>query len=240
MPDPLLFPDRPTLKQMREFRFPASADAVRAYILGGPDRDSLTLEKRHGPALFMGQLRLKTSARFSYLGTLLVHVSYKKRISKRWFKRQVAPPRLYPAPVILTVEQSAPEEAVVRLYADEDPERWALFGGDPMLHITVGMRIVIDWWDALTRGWPAHNEQQAKRKRTYGPRIATLDLCEKALRAWLDDDKPLPLAAQLAGVDDQTVLRYLPLLVKRLPPARQQEYIRAIQERGKGKYLDTD
>lgn len=77
--------------------------------------------------------------------------------------------------------------------------------------------------------------ERKKRHRGISPDV--IEDCKTAMKYWLDDAKPLAEAAQLAGRDDETVLKRIPEVLQTVDAQTREKWIILIQAQGKAKYL---
>jgi hypothetical protein len=70
---------------------------------------------------------------------------------------------------------------------------------------------------------------KGSNKRKRGPNAGTLGACQQAMKAWLDDDKSLYLAAQTFGTDRKTVERWIPEVLEQVDPETRARWIAKIR-----------
>jgi len=90
---------------------------------------------------------------------------------------------------------------------------------------------------------PAPSETELTSKavlkpgRERGPSSWTLDACKKGLGYWLDNNKPLSAAADLAGIDKATLQRWIPNVLDTLDSETRTSWITKLRALNKSKYL---
>jgi len=86
---------------------------------------------------------------------------------------------------------------------------------------------------------PYYKADQLKTRKisAKGPYSDTLERTKKGLGYWLDGHKSLNMAAGLAGIDDETMLKHIPDILDQLDESKRDAWISKIKSNGKRKYL---
>lgn len=80
-------------------------------------------------------------------------------------------------------------------------------------------------------------QKQKAKKRKQGPSPEILSGCTDGMRFWLDNDNGLTRAADLAGVDRKTILKWIPNVLDLIDDNKRLNWIRKLKAIGRNDYL---
>lgn len=105
---------------------------------------------------------------------------------------------------------------------------------------TEGFYSVLENGELFYKSFTEDFSIRSAKRRKQGPSPEVLSACTDGMKYWLDDDKNLTRAAELAGVDRKTILKWIPNVLDLIDDNKLIMWIRKLKAIGRNDYLGKD